>query len=108
LILTVVNRAKRQAKIKGAWLCVEGKGFMDSLRQGFGPHFCPAPADGYEDETLIVELFRQSPPNSPEGYVLDRDDVGRFFLPTCSPALAAFLDAPPDNISIRAVFFDDS
>ena len=40
LILTVINRAKRQAKIKGAWLCVEGKGFMDSLQQGFGPHFC--------------------------------------------------------------------
>lgn len=108
LELRVICQSRRQAKISKAYLCAEGRGFIAALEAGYGASFDHNPPDGLETETLMQELIPLSPPDSAEGYVLNRDDVRRFFLPMCIPNVGVFLTLPPNQISIRVEFFDQS
>jgi hypothetical protein len=108
LELTVTCRSKRPAKIRKADLSTEGRGFVAALQRGWGVPFGHNPPEGLETEVLSIELARLSPPNSPEGYSLNRDDVCRFYLPMCSGGLGLFLTAKPNDVFIRVIFFDDS
>lgn len=55
-----------------------------------------------------MNLVRLSPPNSPEGYVLERDDVCRFFYPLPMPPTILALRAKPEQVWIEVRFFDDT
>ncbi len=104
----VVCKSKRRAKIRDAQLCVQGQGFLESLQQGFSADFRYNPPKGDESQTLFVEMFHLSTPNSSEGFVLSRDDVCRFFLPICFHGILPFLTATPDKVFISVHFFDGS
>jgi hypothetical protein len=106
--LTVTCRSKRPAKIRGATLCAEGRGFLAAFGAGFAAPFHHDPPEGMESETLYVKLVRLSPPHSPEGYTLQRDDVCRFFLPVAIGGLGVFATAPPEVVTLRVTFFDGS
>src|SRR5262245_37125205 len=90
--LTVICRSTRPAKIQSAHLYVEGVDMMGGLQSGFGSDFGYTPLEG-STQTLVVDLIPLSPPNSPEGYVLNRDDVCRFFYP---------LPMPPTMMALQA------
>ena len=108
LVLTVVCRSIRAAKIRKALLCVEGRGFLAAYEGGFGAEFGYDPPKGLETETMFIELLPLSKPDSSEGFVLERDDVKRFYLPIAVPSLGVYLTSPKDNLSVRVEFFDGS
>jgi hypothetical protein len=107
LVLTVVCRSRRPAKIAKALLCVEGHGFVKAMEEGFGASFGHTPPEGLDLETLFVRLFPLSKTQTEELHVLQRDDVCRFFLPMIiGGAIGAALVAPAQNVLLRVVFFD--
>ena len=105
--LTITCRSSRRAKIQSAHLYIEGVDLMAGLQAGFGSDFGYTPLEG-STQTLVVNLIRLSPPNSPEGYVLERDDVCRFFYPLPMPPTILALRAKPEQVWIEVRFFDDT
>lgn len=108
VVLNIVCRSRRPAKIRNASICKEGHGFLAKFAQAFGTELPHSPPPGFETETLFVELNELTEPNAPEGHVLQRDDVCRFFLPLTTGGLGAFLAPPPESVTIRTEFFDES
>ncbi|MDX1946325.1 MAG: hypothetical protein SFU86_13070 [Pirellulaceae bacterium] len=105
--LTVVNRGTRPAKIARAQFCVEGKGFLAAFEKGFGHKLNHDPPPGHEIEILHATLYPRAKKHCPDGFVLQRDDVLRFFLPF-GPYIGPALKAKQDAVYFRIVFFDGS
>jgi hypothetical protein len=106
---TLISRGKRPAKIRGAVLCVEGGPFLPTFEKAFGTSLgAGSPPPGLEKQTLCLALFPLFQPSSPDGIILQRDDVCHFFVPMELPALPPFLSADAKDVSIRARFFDES
>jgi hypothetical protein len=106
---TLISRGKRPAKVRGAALCVEGGPFLPAVEKAFGGSLGGAsPPPGLEKQTLAIPLFPLFQPNSPEGIILQRDDVCRFYVPMELRVLFPFLSAAAADVSIRAKFFDES
>ena len=103
--LTVICRGTRQARVKSAHMHIEGDDFLHGYQEGFGTDFGLSPVPG-STQTLTVKLIRLSPPNSPEGYVLNRDDVCRFFYPLPFPPTMLALRAKPEQVSVGVELFD--
>jgi hypothetical protein len=105
--LTVICRSSRPAKIQSAHLLIDDVDVMKGFQQGFGAGFEYTPLEG-STQTMDVTLIPLSRPNSQEGYILNRDDVARFFYPLPMPSTTLALRARPENLSIAVEFFDDS
>jgi len=105
--LTVICRGSRPAKIQSAHLLIDDVDVMGGLQQGFGADFAYTPLEG-STQTMDVALIPLSRPNSQEGYVLNRDDVARFFYPLPMPSTTLALRAKPENLSIVVEFFDNT
>ena len=105
--LTVICRSSRPAKIQSAHLLIDDVDVMEGFQQGFGGNFGYTPLEG-STQTMDVTLIPLSRPNSQEGYVLNRDDVARFFYPLPIPSTTLALGAKPENLSIVVEFFDDT
>jgi hypothetical protein len=105
--LTVICRSSRPAKIQSAHLLIDDVDVMGGFRQGFGGDFGYTPLEG-STQVMDVRLIPLSRPNSQEGYVLNRDDVARFFYPLPMPSTTLALRAKPENLSIVVEFFDDT
>lgn len=104
---SVINRGSRPAKIQSAHLLIDGVDVMGGLQQGFGGGFAYTPLEG-STQTMDISLIPLSRPNAQEGYVLNRDDVVRFFYPLPMPSTMLALQAKPEDLSIAVKFFDDS
>ena len=105
--LTVICQSTRPAKIQSAHLLIDDVDVMAGLQEGFAANFGYTPLEG-STQTMAVELIPLSRPNSQEGYVLNRDDVARFFYPLPMPATTLALRAKPENLSVVVGFFDDT
>lgn len=105
LRLTVICRGTRPVKIHSAHLLIEGVDVMRGLQHGFGADMGYTPVPG-STQTLDVTLIPLSRPNSPEGYVLSRDDVARFYYPLPWPPTTLALEAQPEALSVTVRFFD--
>jgi hypothetical protein len=105
--LTVICRGTRPAKIRAAHLFIEDVDVMKGMQEGFDSNLGYTPLPG-SSQTMVVKLIPLSRPNSPEGYVLNRDDVCRFFYPLPMPPTTLALQAKPENLSMGVTFFDDS
>lgn len=107
LVLTVIGKSKRSARISGACLCLKGFDALPAFQKAFGTDF------GYRsvpssEPVFVIELIPLSQPNSGKGWVLERDEVCRFFLPICCPALPNSIDAPSESVTIKVAFQDGS
>lgn len=105
--LTVICRGSRPAKIQSAHLLIDDVDVMGGFQQGFGADFAYTPLQG-STQTMDVTLIPLSRPNAQEGYVLNRDDVARFFYPLPMPSTMLALRAKPEHLSMVVEFFDDS
>jgi hypothetical protein len=105
--LTVICRGVRQAKIQSAHLLIDNVDVISAFEQGFGASFGYTPLEG-STQTMDVTLLALSRPNSQEGYILNRDDVVRFFYPLPLPSTTLALQAKPVDLSMTVKFFDDS
>ncbi|MEK6642434.1 MAG: hypothetical protein AABZ08_00875 [Planctomycetota bacterium] len=105
--LTVICRSSRPAKIRSARLLIDDVDVVGRLEQGFGADFGHTPLEG-STQTMDVTLIPLSRPNSQKGYILNRDDVARFFYPLPMPPTMLALRTKPENLSIAVEFFDES
>jgi len=105
--LTVICRGQRPAKIKTAYLMIDDVDVMGGFQQAFGTGVVYTPLPG-STQTMVVTLIPLSRPNSQEGYILNKDDVTRFFYPLPLPATTLALRAKPENLSVVVEFFDDT
>jgi hypothetical protein len=108
LLLTVICRSKRPAKLRRAMLCLTGKGIIAALQAGFGHSFAHTPFEALPEEEMAIDLFPLQQRNAPEGYVLQRDDAARFYFPMLAGPLGLFLSRPAEALSLRVQFFDES
>ena len=104
---TLICRSTRQAKIQSAQLHIANVDVMGGMQAGFGTDFGYTPMEGSK-QVLIVDLIPMTKPHSQEGWVLNRDDVCRFFFPLPNAATTLGLRAKPEDLSIVVTFFDDS
>lgn len=107
LTLTVVCRSKRPAKIRRAFISHLDQGIIAALEAGFDEKMGYTPLPG-SDEELTVDLFPAQAPNSPQGFVLQRDDTARFILPVLAAPIGLFLIRPEKAMSLKVSFFDDA
>lgn len=107
LTLTVICRSKRPAKIRKAVLSLTDHGIIAALEAGFDENLNYEPLPGSAEE-LSVELFPMQKPNTPEGFVLERDDTARFLLPALAAPLGLFMLRSPSAMSLKVEFFDES
>lgn len=108
LVLKIVCRSRRPARIRNATFCKEGHGFLAKFAEAFGTEFPHSPPTGLESETLMLSLDRVTEANHPDGYILERDEVCRFFLPLTTGGLGAYFVPPVESVTMRAEFSDDS
>ncbi len=108
LLLTVVGKSKRPARITGAELCVKGFDALPAFQQAFRTDFGLVPITDGGDRVFIIGLVPVSKPNADDGWILKRDDICRFVLPIQCPALPVFEKAPSQDVTLKAIFFDGS
>ncbi|MGB2998821.1 MAG: hypothetical protein WBC59_09335, partial [Phycisphaerae bacterium] len=108
LLLAVVCKSKRPAKIKDAYVSVKGRDLLAAFQKGFGSSFGLVPVPEAPPPRMLVYLVPISRPSVPEGFVLQRDDVCRFVLPIQVPGLPKFVTAKPEDVAVEVTFFDSS
>jgi len=105
--LTVICRSNRPAKIHSAHLMIQGVSLIHELRTGVGSDLGYTPLEG-STQAFVVNLIPLAQTNAQEGFVLNRDDVCRFFYPLPISATTLALQAKPEEVSIGVRFFDDT
>ena len=107
--VTVICRSVRAAKIQSAHLYVEGSDFdfVRTFQSGFKPDFGFVQAKG-TTQKLVIELIPLSKPSSAGGFVLNRDDVCRFFYPLAAPSTPIILRVKPEQVLLKVTYFDES
>jgi hypothetical protein len=105
--LTVICRSNRPAKIRSAYLMIQGVSLIHELQTGDGSDLGYRPLEG-TTQAFVVNLVPLAQPNAQEGFVLNLDDVCRFFYPLPIPATALALRAKAEEVSVGVRFFDDT
>lgn len=100
LILTVVNKRKRVAKIKRAQITAQHVDLMQQMQQGFDQDFGYTPAEGAPPPVLFIELIPLTPKTNESGWNLERDDAVEFFLPILAPPVLSFPELPSEDLGI--------
>ncbi len=107
LILTIICKGKRTARIRSACLLLENADIMEALQKGFNNNFGYTPLEG-STETYVIDLEPLSQKNHEQGFKLERDEVCKFFIPPNVAALYPFVQAKPEQVTVNIVFFDDT
>jgi hypothetical protein len=108
LIVTVACKGHRVAKIRGAFITLEGVNLLPYFEKGFGESFGYTPSKVGDPPSFVVDLIPLRKPECSDGFILERDDVVKFVMPIQVPALDKFVAAPSQNVWIGITHFDDS
>ena len=109
LLLSVTCKSDRPAKIANTSLSVAlTPEDLASFEAGFQFPFGQSDNLTLPPPRLMIQLLPTAKPTNENGFVLERDDVARFFFPIAVPALPLFLKAPSEDVQISATFFDGS
>jgi hypothetical protein len=76
----IICKGIRKAKIQSACLLLENANVMETLKKGFDTNFGYTPVEG-STETYVIQLEPLSIKSHQQGYILERDDVCKFFIP---------------------------
>jgi len=100
LILTVMCKSKRVAKIKESYISlITDKEMIESFDKAFSFSFGPGYNPALPAPKLIVGLIPLSKPSNYGAYILERDDVCKFMLPI-ERLLDLLIEAPSENVSL--------
>jgi hypothetical protein len=107
LKLKVACKSKRPAKIRIAVLSLLDHGIMAALQKGFDTSLEHNPVPDLEEE-MKFEMFPTIKPSTPNGFVLQQDDVAEFELPALGICLGLFTIRPAEKMSLKLQYFDES
>jgi len=107
LKLKIVCGSKRPAKIRTAVLSLRDHGIMAAIEKGFGEALEHNPVPDMEEE-LKFDMFSTIAPTSPNGFVLEQDDVVEFELPAFGICLGLFTIRAAEKMSLKVQYFDES
>lgn len=105
VLFTLANKGKRIAKIKSFIIALRGEGFLALFQQGFSQPFGYTPHPSDKEEELQVSCPALDKPNHEHGWVLQRDDVVRFFYPVRCPPSMPFATGMSDKLVARTITF---
>ncbi len=107
LLVEVIGKGKRPAKINSARLCLKNFSNFEAFQNAFGSDFGYVPIRGSDQPkpTLSIKLLPISQPKQDGSFVLERDDVCRFFLPGAAP-LPPFVESQSENVTIEIRLLD--
>ena len=107
LELELVCRSKRPAKIAEAKLHVRGPHVLAAMQQAFSTDFG---YDGHiqliDEPTFFMSFKWASKPDTPHGFVIEQDDVRKFFMPVYEGSLLYFAEAPPTDVHLEVKHLD--
>jgi hypothetical protein len=108
LVLELRGRSKRPAKIVGASLHLRGPHILAAVQRAFSTDFGYAGGkiDLVDEPDLFVHFLPAAPPNAPHGFVIEQDDMRKFFLPTTGGFLLYFSEAPPEDVYLIVKYLD--
>jgi hypothetical protein len=108
LDLRLVCTSKRPAKIQAATLRIRGSHFISAFQRGYGRDFGYKPPQGRPDpnDSLGFNFIPASPQNSPNGFIIERDDACKLYLPALGLPLPLLADSPPEDLSVVVEYID--
>jgi hypothetical protein len=108
LELTIHCRSKRPAKVAGAALHVRGLHVLAAFQDAFSTKFGweGGDSDFLDQPSYYAGFLPGSKPDTPNGFVIEQDDVRKFLLPSHRPHLLYFIEAPPDSVSLEITHID--
>ncbi len=109
LVLRLIGTSKRPAKIKGAELGLRGAHLLPAFQEAFNNDFdyMPVPGPPNPDDSFFISFLPAGPPNSPHGFVIERDDFCHFYLPAMGFPLPLFAQAPPEDVTVVVDHLDE-
>lgn len=108
LELRIYGRSKRPGKVASAALHVCGPHILAAIQDAFRTKFgCESGNDDFlEPPSYFAEFLPGSQPDTQSGFVIEQDDVRKFFLPCHRDSLFCFIEAPPESVSLRITHID--
>src|SRR5207244_13034977 len=80
---------------------------FEAFQKAFGSYFGYLPSRASDDPkpSLSIRLLPISQPTADDCFVLQRDDMCKFFLPAAGP-LSPFVESPSENVTIQIRLLD--
>ncbi|WP_295440886.1 hypothetical protein [uncultured Thiodictyon sp.] len=107
LVLQVVGRSKRPAKIGRAYLAVRGVNIIPAFERAFGASLAKLPP-GRSTRDIVFRMFLPpiSKPNHPQGWSLERDETAAFIMPMLAPGLEIAAHCPSEDAWLGVSLID--
>jgi hypothetical protein len=108
LDLRLVCTSRRPAKIEGATLRIRGSHLILAFQESFGRDLGYSPLQGkaHRNDSLGFRFIPNGPPNSRNGFTVERDDACRFLLPGLGIPLPLLAGASPEDLFVEVEYID--
>lgn len=108
LELSLICRSARPARISGASLHVRAPHILAAFQQAFSTDFghVASEASILGEPDFFMGFLPVGRPDTPHGFVIERDDLRKFLLPAANGFLLCFAEAPPNDVYLTVTHLD--
>ena len=108
LELKLICRSKRPARIGGAEIHVRGPHILTATQKAFSTDFDygAGKTELMDEPDFFMGFLPATRPDTPHGFVIERDDLRKFLLPAANGALLYFAEAPPQDVFLAIQHLD--
>ena len=108
LELKLVCRSKRPAKIAGAQLHVRGPHILAAVQRAFSTDFGHGTGEVQilKEPDFFMGFLPAAKPDTPHGFIIEQDDLRKFFVPAVNGFLLYFAEAPPEDVFLTVKHLD--
>jgi Domain of unknown function (DUF4062)/HEAT repeats len=108
LELKLICRSKRPARISGAKLHVRGPHILAAVQRAFSTDFGHGTGEVQllQEPDLYIGFLPAARPDTSHGFVIEQDDLRKFFVPPVNGSLLYFAEAPPEDVFLTVEYLD--
>jgi Domain of unknown function (DUF4062)/HEAT repeats len=108
LELQLICRSKRPARISGAKLHVRGPHILAAVQRAFSTDFGHGTGEVQllNEPDFYIGFLPMARPDTPHGFVIEQDDLRKFFVPAVQSPLLYFAEAPPEDVYLTVRYLD--
>jgi Domain of unknown function (DUF4062)/HEAT repeats len=108
LDLKLICRSKRPARISGAKLHVRGPHVLAAVQRAFSTDFGHGTGEVQllQEPDFYIGFLPTSRPDTSHGFVIEQDDLRKFFVPPVNGSLLYFAEAPPNDVFLTVEHLD--